>query len=89
MRCPLPRYYFCHVVFALLIAGATTLVFWWPLGLIVSAAFGLGIGAGFYGGREFTQWEQGGGAGLPFDWPGLVAPVLICVAMVLLYKVLT
>jgi hypothetical protein len=68
--CPFGRYYICHAVFALAIA-----VLLWPfLGL----SAGLSAGAAFYVGREYTQWEQGGGAGLPFDWPGLLAPVLIC-----------
>lgn len=66
MNCPLPRYYLCHAVVALLIAAAI-----WPvLGLVA----GLAAGTSFYAGREFTQWE----AGLPFDWKGIAAPFLVC-----------
>lgn len=80
MTCPLPRYWMCHAVFALVIAVAL-----WPaLGL----AAGLTAGAFFYIGREFTQWEQGGGAGLPFDWPGLLAPVVVCSAVLALTEFL-
>ena len=60
----------CHALVALTIAA----VLWWPLGLNA----GLAAGAFFYIGREFTQWEQGGGPGLPFDWPGIAAPVAAC-----------
>jgi hypothetical protein len=70
MNCPLPRYYLCHAVVALLIAGAV-----WP---ILGLHAGVAAGAFFYVGREFTQWEQGGGPGLPFDWKGLAVPVLVC-----------
>ena len=71
MNCPLPRYYLCHAVIALLIAA----VLWWPLGL----AAGLSAGVAFYVGREFTQWESG----LPFDWKGIAAPAFICTAVYL------
>lgn len=74
MDCPLPRYWMCHAVFALLIAAAI-----WPL---LGLAAGLCAGAFFYVGREYTQWESG----LPFDWPGLVAPLaacLLCLALVM------
>lgn len=70
MNCPLPRYYFCHAIISLTIAA----VLWWPLGLNA----GLAAGLAFYVGREFTQWEQGGGPGLPFDWPGVLAPAVAC-----------
>jgi hypothetical protein len=58
------------VAVALIIA----LVLWFPIGLPA----GLSAGAFFYVGREFTQWEQGGGPGFPFDWPGFLAPTLAC-----------
>lgn len=67
----------CHIVIALLIAVAV-----WP---VFGLAAGLGAGAGFYAGREFTQWEQGGGPGLPFDWPGILAPLVACVAVYIAY----
>lgn len=71
MGCPLHRYYLCHIFVALVIAGAV-----WPfLGLYA----GLAAGVAFYAGREFTQWEQGGGAGLPFDWKGIAAPAAACI----------
>lgn len=80
MTCPLPRYYLCHAVFALIIAACL-----WPfLGL----AAGLAAGVAFYAGREFTQWEQGGGPGLPFDWPGIVAPFAVCLACLIIYLAL-
>lgn len=66
VNCPLPRYYACHAVIALLIAA----MLWWPLGLTA----GLAAGVAFYAGREFTQWESG----LPFDWKGLLAPLVAC-----------
>lgn len=72
MNCPLPRYYLCHAVIALLIAVAC-----WPMMGIVA---GLAAGVAFYAGREFTQWEQGGGPGLQFDWPGAMAPIVACAA---------
>lgn len=76
MTCPLPRYWMCHIVIALLIAAAV-----WPfLGLKA----GLAAGASFYIGREFTQWE----AGLALDWKGLVAPVAACVIVLALVKLL-
>lgn len=61
---------------ALLIAA----ILWWPLGLNA----GLAAGVAFYAGREFTQWEQGGGPGLPFDWPGILAPVAVCLFVFLI-----
>lgn len=70
MSCPLPRYYLCHIVIALLIAGAL-----WP---VMGLSAGLAAGVAFYAGREFTQWEQGGGDGLPFDWKGIAAPAIVC-----------
>lgn len=80
MQCPLPRYCMCHAVFALVIAAAI-----WPL---FGLAAGLTAGAFFYIGREFTQWEQGGGPGLPFDWPGLLAPFATGIACLIIYKAL-
>ena len=80
MTCPLPRYYLCHAVMALLIAAAL-----WPLLGIVA---GLSAGVAFYAGREFTQWEQGGGPGLPFDWPGIAAPVVACGSVFVLVRML-
>lgn len=71
MTCPLPRYYACHAVIALLIAA----ILWWPLGIYA----GLAAGVAFYAGREFTQWESG----LPFDWPGLLAPAGVCALLLL------
>lgn len=76
MNCPLPRYYFCHAVIALVIAAAL-----WPL---VSLEAGLCAGAAFYCGREYTQWESG----LPFDWRGLLAPVAVCLISLLAYRLL-
>lgn len=82
MNCPLPRYYACHAVIALLIAAAL----WWPLGLPA----GLAAGVAFYAGREFTQWEssRASGAGLPFDWKGLLAPFVTCLIILLAYRLL-
>ena len=71
MNCPLPRYYLCHAVIALIIAS----VLWWPLGLTA----GLSAGVAFYAGREFTQWESG----LPLDFKGLAAPAITCTAVYL------
>lgn len=70
MNCPLPRYWMCHIAIALIIA-----VVLWPLFGLTS---GLTAGVAFYAGREFTQWEQGGGPGLPFDWPGIATPAIAC-----------
>lgn len=78
MNCPLPRYWQCHAMVALLIA----IVLWPFLGLQA----GLAAGAAFYAGREFTQWEQGDGPGLPFDWKGILAPLVACL-LVLSIKV--
>ncbi len=78
MTCPLPRYWMCHVTVALLVSAAI-----WPfLGLRA----GLAAGTFFYVGREFTQWGQGDGPGLPFDWKGIAAPTVAC-GMVLALKV--
>jgi len=65
----------CHAIISLIIAG----LLWWPLGLNA----GLAAGVFFYAGREFTQWEQGGGPGLPFDYPGIAAPAIACLAVYL------
>ena len=73
MNCPLPRYYFCHAVIALIIAA----VLWWPIGLTA----GLAAGVAFYAGREFTQWESG----LPFDWKGIAAPFAACLVAFSVY----
>lgn len=78
MNCPLPRYWMCHAAVALIIA----VVLWPFLGLQA----GLAAGVGFYAGREFTQWEQGDGPGLPFDWKGILAPAVAC-GLVLALKV--
>lgn len=59
-------YWVCHAAVALSIA----LVLWPVLGLTA----GLTAGATFYAGREYTQWESG----LPFDWKGLAAPLVVC-----------
>jgi hypothetical protein len=80
MQCPLPRYWMCHAVIALVI----TAVLWWPLGLTA----GLAAGTAFYAGREFTQWEQGGGPGLPFDAPGVIAPAGTCLVIYILSQVI-
>lgn len=70
MSCPFPKYWMCHAAVALLVA-----VTLWPfLGLNA----GLAAGVAFYAGREYTQWEQGDGPGLPFDWKGILAPFLAC-----------
>lgn len=79
MKCPLPYYWMCHIVIALLIA-----VTLWP---VLGIAAGLTGGAMFYVGREFTQWQQGGGKGLPLDWPGFLAPMIVCVALIVVYFV--
>jgi len=71
MTCPFGQYYICHAVIALIIAVAL-----WPfLGLTA----GLAAGASFYVGREYTQWESG----LPFDWKGLLAPLVVCLAVLM------
>lgn len=61
----------CHIAVALIIAAVL-----WP---IFGLTAGLAAGVAFYAGREFTQWEQGGGPGLPFDWPGIAAPAVACI----------
>lgn len=66
MICPLPAYWMCHAIIALAIATLVSFVL--PLWL------GLAIGAGFYAVRETLQWM----GGKPFDWPGLLAPVIAC-----------
>ena len=78
MNCPLPRYWMCHALVALLIASIL-----WPL---VGLPAGLCAGVAFYVGREFTQWEQGGGPGLPFDWPGVLSPLLVCLTVLLAFR---
>lgn len=81
MNCPLPRYWMCHSLVALLIAAIL-----WPL---VGLPAGLCAGVAFYAGREFTQWEQGGGPGLAFDWLGILAPFTVCLSILLLISYLT
>ena len=81
MNCPLPRYYMCHAVVALLITGFIALACWPFLGWRIGVIVGLPAGVAFYIGREFTQWEQGGGPGLPFDWRGIAAPFAACVTV--------
>lgn len=76
MNCPLPRYYLCHAVVALLIAAAI-----WPL---LGLNAGLSAGVAFYAGREFTQWESG----LPFDWKGILAPFVACLIILIISTVL-
>ena len=76
MNCPLPRYWMCHALVSLIIAA----VLWWPFGLNA----GLAAGVAFYAGREFTQWESG----LPFDWKGLLAPVVVCAIAIIVKAVL-
>lgn len=76
MNCPLPRYWMCHAAVALIIA----VVLWPVLGLNA----GLAAGTTFYAGREFTQWEQGDGPGLPFDWKGIAAPAVACLLVLAL-----
>lgn len=75
MNCPLPRYYFCHIVIALAIAAVI-----WPFFGIDA---GLLTGAAFYCGREYTQWESG----KPFDWKGLLAPVGVCALLIIAHHV--
>jgi hypothetical protein len=78
MNCPLPRYWMCHIAVALGIAAAI-----WPL---LGLTAGLAAGVAFYAGRELTQWEQGGGPGLPFDWKGIAAPAAACLAVLALQE---
>ena len=73
MNCPLPRYWMCHALVALLIAAIL-----WPL---VGLPAGLCAGVAFYAGREFTQWESG----LPFDWKGIAAPFIACFVVFSVY----
>lgn len=75
MNCPLPRYWMCHAAVALLIAAAVS-----PF-LGINA--GLSAGVAFYAGREFTQWESG----LPFDWKGILAPLVACIAVLIILKI--
>jgi hypothetical protein len=77
MTCPFGRYYICHALLALAVAAVL-----WP---ILGLPAGLVAGVAFYVGREFTQWEQGGGPGLPFDWPGLAAPLYAALVVLAAY----
>jgi hypothetical protein len=70
-------YWMAHALVALAIA----LVIWPFLGLPA----GLAAGVAFYAGREFTQWESG----LPFDWKGILAPLVACLVVLVLYFVIT
>ncbi len=70
-------YYISHALVTLVIAGVL-----WP---VLSLPVGLVAGVAFYVGREFTQWEQGGGTGLPFDWPGIIAPLITCAFVFVVY----
>lgn len=79
MTCPFPRYWMCHIAVALLIAIGVALVFWLVVGLRSAIYMGLTAGATYYIGREITQWESG----LPFDWKGLMAPVLVNLAILI------
>ena len=75
MPCPLPRYWMCHIIVALLIAAAV-----WPfLGLNA----GLAAGATFYIGREVRDREKLG----IWDWPGLFAPVVACALVLIVSRV--
>lgn len=60
-------YWVAHAVIALLIAA----VIWPFFGIYI----GLLVGAGFYSLRELYQWKI---LKLPFDWPGLISPVVAC-----------
>lgn len=73
MNCPLPRYYLCHAVIALLIAACL-----WP---VLGLNAGLAAGVAFYAGREFTQWESG----ITFDWKGIAAPLLGCLVALIIH----
>lgn len=75
IECPLPRYWLCHIVISLLIAAVVAAGLWAFVGVLGVYA-GLAIGGGFYAAREVVQWRSG----LPFDWPGLIAPVGACLA---------
>lgn len=75
MNCPLPRYWMCHALVALLIA-----LFLWP---IISLEAGFAAGTAFYAGREYTQWESG----LPFDWKGIAAPFIACCLVLVVHLV--
>jgi hypothetical protein len=74
LECPLPRYYFCHAAFALLIAVL--------LAPGIGFYGGLCCGAMFYISREWAQYEFG----LLFDWPGLLAPLLTCAIAAIIYS---
>ena len=74
LQCP-SEYYICHAVIALLIAVV--------LSPILGVSAGLAAGAAFYVGREFTQWTMG----LPFDWKGLLSPVLVNGALLIAYNI--
>ena len=71
MNCPLPRYWMCHIIITLSIAGV--------IAPFLGLTAGLAAGVAFYAGREFTQWESG----LPFDWKGIAAPFAACLAVLI------
>ena len=73
-ECPF-NYYICHALFSLVIAAAVS-----P---ILGVNAGLTAGATFYIGREYTQWESG----LPFDWKGLLSPLLTCLILLVAYNI--
>lgn len=73
MICPLPRYWMCHAVVALIIMAVFGFIAWF---LPVQFAFaGACAGGGFYAGKEFSQWVD---QSLMFDWKGLMAPIMAC-----------
>jgi len=66
-------YWMAHALVALGIA----IVLWLPLGLVT----GLTTGIAFYVVREIAQWE----ANKKFDWPGLLAPLVVNGGVMLFY----
>ena len=70
-------HYLCHALIALAIG----VVLWPFIGLVA----GLAAGAAFYAGREFAQWQSG----LKFDFPGLLAPLLSCLTIIIMIKAYT
>lgn len=72
MNCPLPRYWMCHIIVAIIIAAV--------VGTVLDPLAGATAGGFFYIGREYTQWESG----LQFDWKGLLAPVATCLVMIII-----
>jgi hypothetical protein len=66
-------YYVGHALLSLIIAAVVS-----PF---LGVYAGLASGASFYIGREIAQWQSG----KDFDWPGLLAPLLTCLAVLVLY----